>query len=990
MALAVVAALLMGIASGWTAPADRAQAVSDALRISEVMTLNGASLSPDGDARPDWVEIENTTDEAVPLSDYALMTQSKPTAAFVFTGGEVVPHGRVIVCCDGVTEPLGDGIRHAPFRLPAAGVTLLLLNRHGQTADIVTTPALDRDQAWCRDADGEWTLSDHPTPGTSNRVGPTASDGQDAAQAEIARGPIELTEVMGRNATYFADEDGEYPDCIEIHNATAEPMSLAGWALSDSGSDLKKWHFPAITLPADGWLAVHCSGKDRAEDPAHLHTNFRLNGDGEDVFLTAPEGTVADRVTLPALEADIAWSRTESGWTSALPASPGYPNDQSGFDAAADAIARANPAGVYITELLATSNKSEDWIELYNAGAEPVDLSGYGLSDRSAKPRKWQFPEGTVIEPGAYLGVFADGNTQAEGAEPHTSFRLNADGGYAVTLSDPQGHIIDRVFVRPQYLNISYGRPESLKGVRYFEAPTPGTANGGEMWYARAPQPEFSTEGGLYRTGDVITVTLSAPSDCQVYYTLDCTDPTPDSPLYTAPITIDGTTILRARAYREGCMPSWMDARSFLFDVNNGDGTVVVSSLVSDPYNLTSEEYGIMAMGPNALKEYPYGSRGKGANFWMDWEREAHIEVFAPDGSTLLSQECSTKLHGNSGRARDQKAFKVLARNRYGSNRFPAALFTRRPYTEYQSFVLRAGSQDGSRTRMRDAMLQQLAAGTSVMYQEYEIGVLYLNGQYWGHYNLRENINPHSICQFEGWEGEADAIDFVKRNRTVVQGSNETMETLLDWIKSHDSEMDSDAAYDVIDAAIDIQNYLEYMSLEIFVGNTDAANIKRYRNANRDGKWRWILYDLDMAFREDTNSVRRWLKPGGMGGAKNTDNTLFIGCIKNSRIRERFLEIFGRMLAQNCTTDNVSALTERFYNAMQPIMPDQFERWGQDAGQYQAEVQKLLNYAKKRPARLLQFVKGCAELHVTREEMEQYFGAAMSLMGVTYDDIEAY
>ena len=217
------------------------------------------------------------------------------------------------------------------------------------------------------------------------------------------------------------------------------------------------------------------------------------------------------------------------------------------------------------------------------------------------------------------------------------------------------------------------------------------------------------------------------------------------STLYVAPITITDTTILRARAYRDDCLPSLMDAQSYLFDVKNGGGTVYVASMVSDPYNLTSDEAGILVKGPNATSKYPYGMPGKGANFWMDWEREAHIEVFRPDGDALLSQECGIMLHGTHSRAADQKPFKVIARTRYGSNRFNAALFSRRNYEEYQSFVLRTGSQDAGRTRMRDAVLQQLAVGTGLMYQEYEIVVLYLNGQYWGQYNLRERVNPESI-----------------------------------------------------------------------------------------------------------------------------------------------------------------------------------------------------------------------------------------------------
>ena len=114
----------------------------------------------------------------------------------------------------------------------------------------------------------------------------------------------------------------------------------------------------------------------------------------------------------------------------------------------------------------------------------------------------------------------------------------------------------------------------------------------------------------------------------------------------------------------------------------------------------------------------------------------------------------------------------------------------RRPYTEYQSFLLRSSSEDGYKTRFRDALLQRLAEGTSVDYQETEFGVLYIDGQYWGHYNLRERICKSNICQFEGWEGDEDDIDLIKANSNVMQGSNETMVQLLDYVKSHNMNTD--------------------------------------------------------------------------------------------------------------------------------------------------------------------------------------------------------
>ena len=986
VALACAACLALSPTAGLSrALAEGTKLSDDALRISEVMALNRSTVVLSDGATPDWIEIENTSDKPADLTGYALLTEANPSNAFAFPGGVLEPGGFVVVYCDGSRKSQVDGTWRAPFKLASSGESIALINKRGRGADLVETPSLKRDQVYCRDGSGQWQLSDVPTPGAANRVEVYDATSDTARPLKVVPGPVEISEVMSKNATFFPDETGAHPDYIEVRNTGSSPVNLSGWSLSDARDKLTRWQFPSVTLPAGGSLAVHCSGEDRKDDPRHLHANFKLDSMGEEVFLTDANGVTVSDVRIPMLEADQAYTLLETGWSKSFAPSPGYSNDQSGADAAADTIQSANGYGVYITEVLASSSKSDDWIEIYNGTGAAVDLSGFGLSDNAARPRKWQFPSGTVIQPGAYLGVFANG-ADATGERLSSNYRLSSEGGYSVTLSDPSGRIFDRLFVPMQYQNISFGRPSDLRGVRYFTSPTPGAVNSGDSYYGRAPQPVYSVKGGLYHTGDVLSVELSVPSGCQAYYTLDATDPDQADTPYTGPISITGTTILRTKVYGQGYLESYMDTQSYLYDVNNGDGTVYVVSLVSDPYNLKSEEAGIMIKGPNALKDFPYGSMNKGANFWMDWEREGHVELFDLDGSMKLSQECGIKLHGQYSRAEPQQAFKVIARSQYGSNRFPVAIFSKRDYPEYQSFLLRSSGQDDKKTRMCDSVLSALAEGTSVMYQETELCVMYLDGEYWGHYNLRERINTVSICQFEGWEGDEDDIDLVKANTDTMQGSNETMVKLLDWIKNNNPN--TEEAYRVFDSAIDIQNYIEYMAIEMFTGNTDTLNVKRYRNPNTDGKWRWVLFDLDWAFSVDTNSVSRWLTPGGMGNGNRTNNSLFIACMKNDTFRDRFLTHFGEQLATTFSTESILKRFEDRYNALKPILPDQLARWDHTEADYASAMKALIDYAKSRPRRLLQFLKYCEYLNLSQSQMEHYFGATMEMLGVTYDQIK--
>lgn len=957
----------------------------EGLRISEVMSANASTQVGDELGITDWIELQNTSDRPIDLTGFALMRETRPAKAFAFPGGVLQPGAFVLVYADGSGKAQQADGYHAPYRLPASGETLALIDKGGHGVDQVAVPTLDRDQVYCRDAAGEWQVSDYPTPGQANRAARWDGSDESARPFVIQPGDLEITEAMADNCTFFPDETGACPDYVEIHNRSGAPVNLEGWALSDKPDKLTRWRFPDITLPADGYIAVHCSGEDRLDDPAHLHAGFKLSNKGDSVYLTSPSGTVASYVKTPAMEPDQCYSLLDTGWSRQFSPSPNQPNTPAGADAAARDIMVRNDAGVRVTELLASSSRSNDWIELYNGTSAAVDLSNWGLSDNAGRPRKWQFPAGTTIQPGAYLGVFANGLDTSTAERLQTNYCLSADGGYSVVLSRPDGRVVDRVFVPTQYEDISYGRAEGQSELRYFTTVTPGAPNDSPSYYGRAPRPVYSVEGGMFNTGDNLTVELSVPSGCRAYYTLDCTDPTEASTPYTGPIAVNQTTVLRTRVYGDGYLESIMDTQSYLYDVNNANGTVYVVSLVSDPYNLTSDEAGIMVKGPNATDSYPYGSMNHGANFWMDWEREAHVEVFNPDGSTMISQECGIKLHGQYSRAEDQKAFKVIARSKYGANRFEAAIFSHRPYTEYQSFLLRSSSEDGDKTRFRDALLQRLAEGGCVDYQETEFGVLYIDGQYWGHYNLRERICKSNICQFEGWEGDEDDIDLIKANTNVMQGSNETMVQLLDYVKSHD--MNTDEAYRVLDSAIDIQNYIEYMAVEMYTGNTDTLNVKRYRNPKKDGKWKWVLFDLDWAFTVDTNSPQRWLTPGGMGNKNRTDNTLFIACMKNATFADRFLTYLGEKMATTYSSENITCLAHEFYDAIAPLMPEHYARWDFTESKHKSEIREFVRYGEKRPKRMLQFLKYNKYLPLSQAQMERYFGDAMAQVGVTYDDI---
>lgn len=963
-AIALAAGFLLQETSVKSVEAAAQETVSSSMvRISEVMTSNDGAVSSDAGMDSDWVEIVNTGAAEVDLSGYALISNDAPLAPFMFPDTTLSPGEYLLIYCDGLDRRTQGYALHATFRLDADGAGLSLFDASSALVDSVEIPALEQNHVYRRNQQtGDWELSGDYTPGLSNTL-----ENHLGFDVETVESPLVISEISAANRTYAPAASGECYDYIEIYNASAEAVDLSGYFLTDDEDDLYKWSVPEGTvISGGGYLLVYASGGAQGAQ-GELHASFKLSSEGEPVILSDPEGRAVCGMDSPELAGDQAYSLTEDGeYTTALAPTPGMANTT---QSAAALSAQLSQTGVYINEIMASPDEHpNDWLEIYNATAQAVDISGWGLSDDADSPRKWRFPEGTVIQPGDYLTMYLSGTGGVTSAGVlSASFRLAADGGYNLTLCDPEGTVVNRVFVPEQYTGISYSRMET-GAFLYTQEDTPDRPNAASGYEGRASAPEASVAGGLYNSGQTLTVELTAAPGARIYYTLDSSAPTENSALYTGPISVSSTTVVRARAYEDGALPSFIETQTYLYGAEH---QMRVVSLVCEPYALFDETDGLYMEGPNASDTYPH----TGANYWKTDEIEGHIEMFTQEGEAMISQGCGVRLHGQYSRAEAQKAFKIIARREYsGLNRFHARIFSRRDYEEYQSFLLRGSGQDGDRTRMRDSVLQTLAENTSVMYMETELCVVYINGQYWGHYNIRERINTYSICQFEGWEGQEDQIDLVKANSREMQGSNETYAAMLDYVKQNG--IPDDATLARVGEVIDLQNYIEYHALEIFVGNGDTLNVKRYRNGNADGKWRYCLFDLDWAFDVDTNSISRWLAPGGMGTNKYTDNSLFIALMDNATFQDRFLTYMGQMMATEWTIGNVIGKIQERYEILMTEMPNHGNRWGISREKYESEVAELIDYAKTRPRRLLDFFFEEFGFD-TEAERAKYFGDAM-------------
>lgn len=227
------------------------------------------------------------------------------------------------------------------------------------------------------------------------------------------------------------------------------------------------------------------------------------------------------------------------------------------------------------------------------------------------------------------------------------------------------------------------------------------------------------------------------------------------------------------------------------------------------------------------------------------------------------------------------------------------------PKYEDKSLFMRASGQDAFQTHMRDSILTSLAQDTGVMYQETEVSVVYINGEYWGVYNMRERISPYSLRQFHDWDDNAylDVLEGSFERMYATSGAEAPFQELLTWVKRND--LRNDANVQKLSEAMDIENYLDYVALQIYTSNQDLNNVRLYRNRHGDNKWRWVLCDLDLSYQVDANSISRWMADGGVGSITKQDNTLFVELMENAKVRDYFLTRMGELLATTFSTENV-------------------------------------------------------------------------------------
>ena len=770
-----------------------------------------------------------------------------------------------------------------------------------------------------------------------------------------------INEIIASNLSYAPDENGDCYDWIELYNTGDDQFDLTGCGITDDDDELFKWVFPEFVMPPHSFLLVYASDKDGIGSGVQLERIINIGDTWRYRVWTSPppeDWTATDYD-------DSDWDKGPSGF--------GYGDDDDATDISGTPVSVFVRKSFTLVDLKGIENAVlevdfDDGFIAYLNGAEIRRIN----VPSEAGPLTWDARPSTHVEAHLYKGqpllsheldeqfsLFREGENvlavQIHNAEDsddmslipvfslsrnvpsyHTNFKLSE--GEAVSITAPDGSILDRVVISTSLPDISYGRyPDGGGSWYYFTEPTPASANQQGGLDGEADAPEFSAESGFYSGFVKLDATTTTPS-AFVTYTVDGSEPTSDSPHFDTPLTLNRTTVVKARAFGDRLIPSPVVTSTYFV---NETTTLAVISLSTNPTNLWDESTGIYT----------------GSNYKKDIEHPAYIEFFEEDGSLGFSSPAGMKIHGASSASFLQKSLALYARREYGAGSFDYRLFPEKDIEHFESFILRNSGHDWGYSMMRDALGSVLARGTVIDYQAYRPTVLFINGQYWGLHNIREKINEHYLAS--NHEVDPDYIDIMEYvvNYGLAYGDRVLFDEMISYIETHDLGIEE--YYRHVENLIDIEEFIDYQALEIYFDNGDwpGNNVKLWRSKNPGGKWRWILYDLDVGFGHpdfpsspDHNKLELATHPDKDGWGNYGPWSTFIlrNLLKNEEFRIRFITRFADLLNTSYDADNVNGIIDELADVIRPEMTRHFTRWGGSVRTWENRIAEMRSFATAR------------------------------------------
>lgn len=605
-----------------------------------------------------------------------------------------------------------------------------------------------------------------------------------------------------------------------------------------------------------------------------------------------------------------------------------------------------------------------DYIELYNAGSDVVDLTDWYLSDELNNLQKWRFPS-AEIEPGDHFLILAD-EVDRRLQYLHCNFKLWSNGE-AVYLSNDAG-LQDSLRFPAQIADIAFGRlVDGGDQKAVLEKATPLSANDSEKLINNYQPPTYASDQYFFSAATSVEL-QSAITGSEIRFSRDGTFPDENSELYSGAINIDSSTVIRAVVFAENYLPSATATFSFFIGSQH---TLPVVSICGDPDAFWSIEDGILVDGLEADAEWPF----YGANYWRDVQVPVHMQYFGQDQKLTFQNIFDTEVHGGrSSRTKDQKSIRLLVKKRFGSFDVQYPFFEDRENNHYKRLVLRNASGDHNVAHLRDAFLSHYFAieQLDLHLLAYRPTAIYLNGEYYGIINLREKSDKYYLHY--NYDVSLDSLDFLEEDTLLLLGSFHDFDEMLSFCENNDLSVDEN--YKIVSEQLDIENFAETFIVESVFNNSDwlSNNIKFWRAQRTDEKWRYLTFDLDdcMGRYGWTTAKRNLLDSFFNSESGDTKHSrIFLALAANEGYRNYFINRYADLLNTSFKTEQISDNLTSFIAQIDGEMESHFERWpSQSYDDWMNEdIPEVYEFLEDRPAFAREYLRAFFDL-VKEVELE--------------------
>jgi hypothetical protein len=615
-----------------------------------------------------------------------------------------------------------------------------------------------------------------------------------------------------------------------------------------------------------------------------------------------------------------------------------------------------------------------DWIEIYNRSNRPVNLSGWSLTDDPQQLEKWTFPN-ISLGSHQYLVVFASGKDRQPdqpGAELHTNFKLDRAGEFLGLYNVLEDKLMDSVSpdYPEQFSDVSYGRLNDDLAFNYLAHPTPGAANDPTLAWAGTVAPvKFSAAHGFYDQPITLTLTTDTPG-AVIRYTRDGSMPGENQGrVYHEPLLISQTTFVRAAAFKSGSLPSPINTQTYIFldnvlaqpakppgfpdtwgthtvdFIDYKSGEPVQADYEMDPDIVNDPRYGpglkdglkaiptLSIVTPVQSFKIYANPREHGGN----WEEPASVELIDPSGTGPDFQiNAGIRIQGGAGRWEfmPKHSLRLFFRDEYGAPKLTYPLFADSPIEEFDTLILRAGSDrsyaghpdtgDQRRTTyMEDEWLRGSQIAMSGIGSHGMFVHLYLNGLYWGLYNIVEKPDESFMASYFGGNKEDW---YVINHSGAISGSSDRFNEFLKLAKA--GGLANLAKYAALKNYLDVTGFCDYLILEWYAGNTDWPQNNWYAAVqNPSGQVRFFIWDGELTWVE---GAKLHLGQTNAVGLTNIIKPLFEALIQNPDFKMELVDRFYKQLFNDGELTDTNAQTRWLSLARQiePTIVGESARWG--------------------------------------------------------------